>query len=179
MGLGFAILASLVVESPCSGYDLVKRFDERVSCFWAASHQQVYRELRQLKERDWVSCETVIQTGRPNKQVYCITALGQAQLTEWIEASSEPTAIREELMVKMLAGHLVSEQKILDELKRRYEIHQEKLITLKDMECKDFPDLPHLSLEKKFLYLTLRRGIRYETDWIAWCEEAIQLLGTN
>jgi hypothetical protein len=31
-------------------------------------------------------------------------------------------------------------------------------------------------MKDKFAYMTLRRGIRNETDAIAWCEEAIELL---
>ena len=30
-----------------------------------------------------------------------------------------------------------------------------------------------LSATQKCVYLTLRRGIRYETEWVEWCKEAI------
>ena len=31
MALPQALLASLLVDGPCSGYDMVKRFDEKIS----------------------------------------------------------------------------------------------------------------------------------------------------
>lgn len=176
MALAHALLASLLVDGPCSGYDMVKRFDEKISCYWMASHQQVYKALRELEKQGWVSSETIAQTSRPNKNIYSITPLGQEQLAHWTLTSSEPTTIREDLMIKTLVGYLVPRPAILEELKRRQDIHLENLKTLKAIEQQEFTDPNALSLEEKFHYLTLRRGLRFEADWVAWCEEAIQLI---
>lgn len=35
---------------------------------------------------------------------------------------------------------------------------------------------PELSPSCKSIYLTLRRGIRYESEWVDWCKEAIAML---
>ncbi|MBI4780320.1 MAG: PadR family transcriptional regulator [Oscillatoriophycideae cyanobacterium NC_groundwater_1537_Pr4_S-0.65um_50_18] len=176
MALAHALLASLLVDGACSGYDLVKRFDESISCYWMASHQQIYKELRDLEKQGWVSSETIAQTGRPNKNLYSITALGQEHLAHWILTPSVPTVIREDLMIKTLAGFLVPNLAMLDELKRRRQIHLDKLAVLKEIERQEFPQVAALSREQKFCYLSIRRGIRYEADWVAWCEEAIALL---
>jgi DNA-binding PadR family transcriptional regulator len=176
MALAHALLASLLVDGPCSGYDMVKRFDEKISCYWMASHQQVYKALRELEAQGWVSSETIAQTNRPNKTIYSITSLGQEQLAHWTLMPSKPTTIREDLMIKTLVGYLVPPPAILDELKRRHQIHLENVTTMKAIEQQEFPDLNTLSREQKFHYLTLRRGIRFEADWVAWCEEAIQLI---
>lgn len=173
MALAHALLASLLVDGPCSGYDMVKRFDEKISCYWMASHQQVYKALRELEAQGWASSETITQASRPNKNIYSITALGKEQLADWVLTPSEPTTIREDLMIKTQLGFLVPRPAILEELKRRLQIHLENLEVLKTIEQQEFPDLNLLSIEAKFHYLTLRRGIRFESDWVAWCEEAI------
>ena len=36
-----------------------------------------------------------------------------------------------------------------------------------------FPNRPRV---EQFRYLTLRRGIRYEQDWISWCDEVLEFL---
>lgn len=176
MTLSYAILASLELESPCSGYDIVKQFDERISCFWGASHQQVYKELRQLKNQGWVSSETVIQKGRPNKEVYKITHTGLDQLITWINEISEPTVIREQLIIKILVGYLVPTQIIVNELRHRHKIHLGQLMALQLIEFQNYQKPSALGLRDKLQYLALRRGIRYQADWIAWCEEAIKML---
>lgn len=176
MALSHALLASLLVDGPCSGYDMVKRFDEKISCYWMASHQQVYKALRELESQGWVSSETITQTRRPNKNIYSITREGTEQLAHWVLTPSEPTTIREDLMIKTQVGFLVPRPAIIEELKRRHGIHLTNLEVLKTIEQQEFPDLPSLTIEAKFHYLTLRRGIRFESDWVAWCEEAIALI---
>lgn len=176
MALAQALLASLLVDGPCSGYDMVKRFDEHISCYWMASHQQVYKALREMEKDNWVSSQTVAQTHRPNKNIYSITHLGKEQLAHWTLMPSEPTTVREDLMIKTQVGFLVPRLAILKELKRRRQIHLESLQKIKTIEQQEFGDEPALSLEKKFHYLTLRRGIRFEADWVAWCDEAIAMI---
>lgn len=176
MALAQAILASLATVGPCSGYDLVKRFDEYISCYWMASHQQVYKELRDLEKKGWISPETVAQTGRPNKIVYSITELGQQSLVKWSLLPSEPTPIREPLMIKLKAGHLMPLPATLQELKRRHQLHSTNLDRLKQLEASEFSNLPQSSIDDRLHHLSLRRGIRYEAEWVDWCEEAIQVV---
>jgi DNA-binding PadR family transcriptional regulator len=176
MALPHALLASLLVDGPCSGYDMVKRFDEKISCYWMASHQQVYKTLRELESQGWVSSEMITQTSRPNKNIYSITSLGKEKLAHWVLIPSEPTTIREDLMIKTQVGFLVPRPAIIEELKRRQQIHLTNLEVIKAIEDQEFPDLSLMTIEQKFHYLTLRRGIRFEADWVDWCGEAIALV---
>jgi len=50
------------------------------------------------------------------------------------------------------------------------------LMVYQKIEQQYFQNPQSLSPKEKFQYLTLRRGLGYETGWIAWCEEAIELL---
>jgi DNA-binding PadR family transcriptional regulator len=177
MALAHALLSSLIVDGSCSGYDLVKRFDERISCFWSASHPQIYKELRHLEQKQWVNCEVVVQVGRPNKHVYSVTPTGEAELAAWIGMASQPTPIREDLMIKTLAGHLVPKATLLSELQHRRGLHQAKVESLEATVRQDFPE-PR-SYAATLRYLTLRRGIRYEADWVAWCDEAMELVAAT
>jgi DNA-binding PadR family transcriptional regulator len=173
MALAQAILASLI-DRPCSGYDLAKQFDGSVGFFWKASHQQIYRELSKLEDLLWITSETILQAARPDKKLYSVTELGKQQLVEWMAQASEPTPIKDDLLVKIFAGYL-SPQIILAEVERHREAHRERLSEYRDLQQQYFQNPQKLPLQAKFKYLTLLRGISYETDWVAWCEEAIQL----
>ncbi|MEM8674312.1 MAG: PadR family transcriptional regulator [Cyanobacteria bacterium P01_G01_bin.67] len=174
MALAHTILATLG-DDAFSGYDLWKKFSKCTTHYWQASQQQVYRELTKLQDLEAIAVEIVTQDGRPNKKLYRITPEGKKILLEWIAKPSEPTAIREEVLVKVLAAHLTTPATIIAELQRRHQIHSDNLAALKAQEQESFANESQLSLEKKCMYLTLRRGIRYETEWIAWCEEAIAM----
>jgi DNA-binding PadR family transcriptional regulator len=178
MSLAYALLTSLLVDGAKSGYDLVKLFDEQEGCYWVASHQQVYKELRDLEQKGWVSSERVAQTIRPNKNLYTITELGHDKLAQWVMQPSHPTPIREELMAKVKAGFLVPREVILAELRRRQKMHQEQLQLLLSTEQKLYmeansQDVCSFSYESRLYHLGLRRGIRYQTEWVEWCEEAL------
>ncbi len=175
MSLAHALLAS-IIEQPCSGYDLAKQFDGTVGFFWKASHQQIYRELSKLEAEGWITAETIRQAGRPDKKLFSPTELGQQHLLEWIAQPSEPTPLKEELLVKIFAGYLVPRQLIVEELEHHRQAHQEKLSVFQALEQRYFQNPQELPLEAKFRYLTLCRGIGYETSWLTWCEQALQML---
>ena len=174
MALAHAILATLR-NNAYSGYDLWKQFTECTNHYWKASQQQVYRELNKLEAQGSVVCELIPQEGRPDKKLYRVTKQGQELLIAWIGESSEPMAVREELLVKVFAASLVSPEVILKELERRRQMHGEKLSACQAKEQECFANPAQLSWEDRCIYLTLRRGIRYETEWVAWCEEAIAM----
>lgn len=175
MALAHAILAALV-EAPCSGYDLAKRFDGSVGFFWSASHQQIYRELSKLEDQGWISCETIVQAGRPDKKLYSVTDLGEQQLKEWIAQPGEPTPVKDDLLVKIFAGYVASKETILTELEQHQKAHLEKLSTYENLEQHYFQNPQELPEPQQFQYLTLLNGISYERHWLAWCDRVIQSL---
>ncbi|MGB3515586.1 MAG: PadR family transcriptional regulator [Elainellaceae cyanobacterium] len=175
MSLSHTILASLV-HQPTTGYELVKDFNERIACYWQASQQQIYRELSRMEEQGWIEGERVIQSDRPNKKLYRVTELGLNVLKDWLVQPSNPAAIREELLVKVLAGYLVDRTVIRAEVERRRQYHQLRLQHYEQTEQNHFHELDSAPLALQFTYRTLRRGIRYEADWIAWCDETIEWL---
>jgi DNA-binding PadR family transcriptional regulator len=175
MSLIHAILVSLV-DCPQSGYDLAKKFDGSVGFFWKATHQQIYRELTKLEELEWLKAESVIQDGRPDKKLFSLTKLGIEKLKIWIAQSCEPSPHKEELLVKIYAGHLVSPQLLEVEIKRHQQLHREKLAIYEQIElCMKSGSLAQIE-KIKYPYLTLRMGIKFEIAWIEWCEEAISSL---
>lgn len=174
MALTHTILAVLS-HSPCSGYDISKQFEMGVGCYWKASQQQIYRELGKMESQGWVAFETVPQAGKPDKKIYRLTPSGQAELQRWYEQPTEPTAIREDLLVKVFAAPFFPTELLVKELLYRRRMHQEQLMKYREMEAE------HLSQESpalvdQYRYLTLRRGIRYEQDWLDWCDEVLEFV---
>lgn len=174
MALAHTILVLLAAE-PRSGYDVSKCFDESVSCYWKASQQQVYRELTKMEQQGWVCFETIPQEGKPDKKIYQVTDRGKQELMEWFAEPTEPTPIREELLVRVLAGSLIPRHLLIKELQRRRQFHLEQVTLYKEKEALYQSD-PNPPVSDQFRYLTLRRGIRYETAWIDWCDEVLEFL---
>ena len=102
MALGDAILACLT-ERPMTGYELAKTFDASIGFFWKADHQQIYRELSRLRDRGHIQGREVVQSGKPNKLVYTLTAEGRAALQHWAARPSSPPSIKDDLLVRLYA----------------------------------------------------------------------------
>lgn len=179
MSLPYAIL-SVLVSAPSSGYDLDKRFNPSVEgsigFFWSASFQQIYRELNRLEEKEWLQAESIQQENRPDKRIYTLTALGKQQLCQWIAEPEEIAPIKDDLLVKLYVGHLVSHQIMTVKLETHRQQHQHRLAVYQEIKSQYFKDPQALSKILKFQYMTLLRGIHYETGWLAWCNEIMTLL---
>ncbi len=176
MALKHTILAFLS-RQPLSGYDVAKEFGEGFgSCFWKASQQQVYAELTKLEQQGNVTYEAIPQSGRLDKKIYSITEQGQQKLLDWLTKPCEPTAIREDLGVMGLAGHLVSSSIVIREIERRRQLHIEMVQQVKKLDAHFAQHLDSLELKDLYMHLIIRRGIRYQEDWVAWCNEALEAI---
>ncbi len=84
--------------------------------------------------------------------------------------------IKEALLIKVFVGALAPPAVIRQQLEQHRTLHLEKLAGYRQIEAEEFTHTETLSLDETLQYLVLRRGIRYETDWVEWCDEAIGLL---
>ena len=162
----FAVLG-LLTRGERSGYALRKHARASVGYFWSPARSQIYAVLPRLVEGGYVTRRDVVQHGKPDKQLYRITALGERALRDWLESRApEPVADRNPLLLKVFFGDLASSEAILDQVRdRRREaerLHEE----LDAIEAGVEPS-------ERDLYprLTRRYGRRYADMLIAWADE--------
>ncbi len=179
MALVHTIL-TLLLNNPSSGYDISKRFEDGISCYWNASQQQVYRELTKMEKAGLVERTVIPQEGKPDKKIYSITATGHQKVLDWCLQPTEPTVIREDLMVRILLAPHVPRERTIVELERRRQFHIQRFEHY--LESKNFYLKHGHFLEEeptkmdKYRYMTLLRGIRFEQSWVDWCDEVLGLL---
>jgi DNA-binding PadR family transcriptional regulator len=174
LALGDAILACLT-ERPMTGYELAKTFDASIGFFWKADHQQIYRELSRLRDKGHVQAREVVQSGKPNKLVYTLTAEGRAALRHWGARPSVPPSIKDDLLVRLYALDGVDIESLRTDLMARLEHHRDRYERYERLLNKRFPDgtAPPADLGKM---LSLRLGMRHERVVVEWCEEALDAL---
>jgi DNA-binding PadR family transcriptional regulator len=179
MSLPHAIL-SVLISAPNSGYDLAKRFNPSVEgsvgFFWSASFQQIYRELSRLEEKEWLQAESVQQQHRPDKRIYTVTKLGAQQLHNWITEPEQMPPMKDDLLVKLYVGYLVSPEIIVAKLNQHRRQHQQRLAIYLEIKQQCFQNPQALPQPIKFEYMTLLRGIHAEMGWLAWYDEIMPLL---
>ncbi|MGH1428532.1 MAG: PadR family transcriptional regulator [Arenicella sp.] len=177
MSLKHAIL-SLLVESERSGYDLTKNFESSVAFYWSASHQQIYKTLADMHKENWIDLRLQVQSGKPDKKIYSLTAEGKKELSQWALEPVKHAAPKNQLLIKLMLARLVGTEPILkqlnDELKRVYkEIANYSKIEKQYFSPKPTPDT---HLKNMTSYLTLRNGILCAHAELDWLHEAIEML---
>jgi DNA-binding PadR family transcriptional regulator len=176
MSLPHAILASLL-EKPCSGAELARRFDKSIGHFWQASHQQIYRELGKLDDAGMVE-STGRDTGRGRERHYLVLPAGRALLEQWCRSEAAPRPVRDELLVRLRAAAVLGDVNLTAEISRHRELHQRQLEHYQDIQERDFPGTtagrPAGGTEQDRLqYAVLRAGILFEEAWLAWSAETL------
>lgn len=170
MSLRHAILALLTVEKG-SGYDLVKRFNQSIRYFWASPFQQIYRELQSLEDAHRIRFEAVEQSGKPDKKVYELNAEGLEELKLWLEKPAKTTTLKEPLLIKIFAGALADETKLMQEICEHEIQHRATLEEYLRIE-QNLMSAPEPSRSiYQFPYQTLKMGIELERAWLHWCED--------
>src|SRR5437763_16302809 len=177
VALGDAILACLT-ERPMSGYELAKTFDASIGFFWKADHQQIYRELSKLRDRGHIEGHEVVQSGKPNKLVYTLTAEGRAALRHWSGRPSTPPQIKDDLLVRLCALDSVDIESLRTDLMARLEHHRDRHARYERILNKRFPDGTASRADAGKL-LALRLGVRHERIVVEWCEEALDMLSAG
>ena len=176
MALRYALLAALH-ESPATGYDLNQRFGRRQGFVWNVSHQQIYQELRRLREEGLLSVETEPQAARPDRKRYTVTPSGEAALRDWLATPQPRPPTRDPLLVKLFAGDLVDDATLLKEFASLRRDWEAQLAAYREIEAYWFSTPEKLSRHYRLQYLALRRGITAAEGWLEWLEEAEGVVG--
>lgn len=180
MSLKYAVLAALL-EGEASGYELSKIFDVSLANFWPATPQQLYRELERLAQDGLIEARVVRQERRPDKRMFTLTETGRADLRAFAAAPPRrPTAIRDELLIKIQAGDGVppdTTRELIEERMSwargklgRYERVRERLLDGRTEE-------EYLrESDRVGPYLTLMAGIAFEQENLRWCERVLTVV---
>ncbi|RZK40655.1 MAG: PadR family transcriptional regulator [Pedobacter sp.] len=174
MSLAHVLLTSLI-EKPSTGIDLARRFDRSMGFFWNATHQQIYRELSAMQQKNWIST-LEDHSANTRKKTYQVEALGRAELADWMVKQSPPAQLRDDLMVRLRAEAQLGGNTVLPELERHLILHQENLKIYQTIFAKDFAH-GHTQDRTLFIHkMILQLGIDLELGWIKWLETMIPQL---
>ncbi|MFZ6004972.1 MAG: PadR family transcriptional regulator [Actinomycetota bacterium] len=101
------LLLALLARAPHHGYELKQSFEDLLGGTWLLNIGQVYTTLSRLEDDGLIEPTVVRQDLLPDRKVYNLTALGQKELSRWLE---EPVVglvrLREEVFLKIVAQGL-------------------------------------------------------------------------
>jgi PadR family transcriptional regulator, regulatory protein AphA len=117
------ILGLLAWESR-TGYEIKQVTDRSTRFFWGASYGQIYPELRRLEEAGLVASREEPR-GRVPRRVYSLTEAGRRAVDAWLAESDMSYEVRDEGLLKLFFGDLMSDEQRLDLVRRRRAWYEE------------------------------------------------------
>jgi len=162
-----------------TGYELSKAFGSSVKFFWHAQASQIYLELSKLEQKQFVTCEHILQTEKPNKKVYSITEDGRHEFMEWLcnEDSSLPKSTKDAFLMKVFFSGNNPPPKSISMLRQFSEDCKKSLSEMENIP-KSIADYSETVEPYQALYwqFTADFGSRYIEMCIEWAERSIEKL---
>lgn len=177
MALAHAIMTALI-DTDLSGYELARDFESSMGFFWHASHQQIYQELHKLAEKSWLNKREVYQHGKPNKIVYGLTGVGRKALADWVFSATKTQAGKDELVIKLYNLSADNAAHLSAEIAGRREQMMRQLYVYEKVRLQLYGDPKSLPTRSKGAYLALIRGLGQGQQFLAWCDEALELIAS-
>lgn len=155
MTLGF------LMAGPKTGYRM-QSIAGKLMLNYNLSLNQVYPVLRKFEEAGLVQKETIIQTGRPNKNVYSLTSEGRNYFLKRITAPPKPFDYVLDFLVRVLFFRFLETKDVIAEFAKEICSLQEQLEDLLAME-----DTVVKSADRngEFCYRTAVHLLRTMIEW--------------
>lgn len=167
-----------LIDSDLSGYELARDFESSLGFFWNASHQQIYQELHKLAEQSLLNRREVHQSGKPNKIVYGLTKAGRDALAEWVLGPTKTQAAKDELVIKLYNLSAGNAAHLAREIRNRREQMMQLLYVYEKIRVRLYSEPLSLPTRSKGAYLALIRGLGQGQQFLAWCDEALELIAS-
>ena len=179
MSLPHALLG-LLNYHPATGYELKTAFNKSIHFFWNATLPQIYRTLKQMEEKRWLTVVVEHQDGKPSRKIYRVTDPGREELRRWLEEIPEIPEHREPMLIKVFFGNQAEPQHLRSHLQKWREYHA-GLLRRYDEEIKPVIEqsakLTGAKDDARYWSLTLDFGRRYAKMVVDWCDEILSASG--
>ncbi|MNI54784.1 Transcriptional regulator PadR-like family protein [compost metagenome] len=137
------VILGLLNEKPHSGYDIKRHFEEDFSFFFDASFGTIYPTLSKMEKLNLISKTAVRQEGKPDKNMYTITAEGEQQFRNYLEQPAEKEVLRSDFLMRLYFGEMADEatlNRLLNQgLQDKQEMYEDLERKLHELEGKLTP----------------------------------------
>jgi DNA-binding PadR family transcriptional regulator len=106
------VILGMLMGSPSSGYEIKQKFEKIFSYFYNASYGTIYPTLKSMEQEGFITKESLIQDGKPNKNVYTITDKGKEEFYRYLSSDLQDVEFKSDFMVRMYFGEFAEPEKV-------------------------------------------------------------------
>jgi len=178
MSLPHALLG-LLNYRPATGYQLKKAFKESIYFFWNATLPQIYRTLKQMEEKGWLTAVIEHQEGKPSRKVYKLTGKGLKEFRRWLKEPSEVPQRKNPMMLKIFFGNQMDKDQLVSHIQKMIEYHSNLLKKYeKEVEpvIQRYASITGASDDARYWAFTLEFGRMHAEMVTKWCDKLLKAL---
>ncbi|MFX3616906.1 MAG: PadR family transcriptional regulator [Sporolactobacillus sp.] len=135
------VILGVIREKSRTGYEIVEVFKTIFSHFFDGSYGSVYPVLHKLEKEGKITKETIVQEGKPNKNVYSITEMGKEHFKNYLESDLQAEVTKSDFLMRLYFGEFLSQavlhewieeelsrkKRLLDQLEENYAHWMDKM----------------------------------------------------
>lgn len=106
------VILGLLMKRSLTGYDMKQLLESVFSYFYNASFGTIYPMLGKMEKDGLITKESVVQEGKPNKNVYTITAAGRERFLAYLNSELQPEELKSDFMVRLYFGGLADREAV-------------------------------------------------------------------
>lgn len=144
------VILGLLHRGPLSGYEIKQKLEMPLSFFFDASFGTIYPTLAKMEALGYIVKESIVQEGRPNKNVYSLTDAGKEQFAHYMQSPVEKDSYRSDFLLRMFFGEHADEETLADWIRdeiRKAEAGSATMARMKEEWAKDMPASKTLCLD--------------------------------
>lgn len=169
------VILGLLSHEELTGYEIKKRMDTVLKCFWGASYGSIYPTLNGLVKQGLAIKREENDTGR-NRIIYTITQKGRDYLRDWLTLPVERDEIRYETLLKLFFGSEIGTMKTIEHIENfQMKIRNELPALLYSVET--LKRIQDTEESHRYYLLTAMFGVKVYCAYLEWCAEAKLILG--
>ncbi|NQX67412.1 PadR family transcriptional regulator [Paenibacillus alba] len=112
------VILGMLMKRSLTGYEIKQLFEELFSYFYSSSYGTIYPVLHRLEKEELLTKESVVQEGKPNKNVYTITEKGKSQFQTYLSSPMEGDSVKSDFLMRLYFGQYVGTEQVITWLKK-------------------------------------------------------------
>ncbi|CAK1221560.1 PadR family transcriptional regulator [Fructobacillus evanidus] len=155
---GKDVVLGLLFKKNLTGYELNELIEKRLSHFFDGGFGMIYPTLKKLEKDGLVSKETIIQEGKPNKNIFSITSEGKKEFLQALKTDPDEDKLKSDYLIRFYFGEYLDRNTLIKNTKEQIIRTNEKLKFLTSQIDEWSKDMT------KEQYFTYEYGIKHYTS---------------
>jgi len=124
------VILGMLMKASLSGYEIKQHFETLFSHFYNASFGTIYPTLNRMERDGLLTKRSLAQVGKPNKNIYTITAKGRQAFYRYLESDIQETEVKSDFMLRLFFGEWADRDRTIQWLEDGIRRHERTLAKL-------------------------------------------------